>query len=170
MKAFAFQTVKSIISYAKICKMPETFVDMTRTDKDELLLSLLSENARAPVSELARRLGLSRTTVQARIERLERDGVIAGYTVRLSTAAERALVRAHVMITVRPRHAVPTIAGLKEIREVRTLHSISGEVDMIAVVAAGSVAALDAVVDRIGALEGVERTQTSVIMATKFDR
>ena len=143
---------------------------MRNTDKDELLLSLLAENARAPVSELARRLGLSRTTVQARIERLERGGVIAGYTVRLSTAAERALVRAYVMITVRPRHAAPTIAELKDIREVRTLHSISGEVDLIAVVAAGSVAALDAVVDRIGALEGVERTRTSVIMATKFDR
>ena len=139
-------------------------------DKDELLLSLLAENARMPVSELARRLGLSRTTVQARIGRLERSGAIAGYTVRLSTAAERALVRAYVMITVRPRHAAPTIAELKDIREVRTLHSISGEVDLIAVVAAGSVAALDAVVDRIGALEGVERTRTSVIMATKFDR
>lgn len=143
---------------------------MRNTDRDELLLSLLAENARAPVSELARRLGLSRTTVQARIERLERSGVIAGYTVRMSTAAERALVRAYVMITVKPKHAAPTIAELKEIREVRTLHSISGEVDLMAVVAAGSVAALDAVVDRIGALEGVERTQTSVIMATKFDR
>lgn len=150
--------------------MTKGFVGMKNTDKDELLLSLLAENARAPVSELARRLGLSRTTVQARIERLERGGVIAGYTVRVSTAAERALVRAYVMITVKPKHAVPTIAELREIREVRTLHSISGEVDLMAVVAAGSVAALDAVVDRIGALEGVERTQTSVIMATKFDR
>ncbi len=143
---------------------------MKENIKDELLLSLLSENARMPVSELARRLGLSRTTVQARIERLERSGAIAGYTVRLSTAAERALVRAFVMITVKPKHAGRTIAELEEIREVRTLHSISGEVDLMAVVAAGSVAALDAVVDRIGALEGVERTQTSVIMATKFDR
>lgn len=143
---------------------------MKNIDKDQLLLSLLAENARAPVSELARRLGLSRTTVQARIERLERGGVIAGYTVRMSTAAERALVRACVMITVKPKHAVPTVAELKDIREVRTLHSISGEVDLMAMVAAGSVAELDAVVDRIGALEGVERTQTSVIMATKFDR
>ncbi len=143
---------------------------MKSIDKDQLLLSLLAENARAPVSELARRLGLSRTTVQARIERLERGGVISGYTVRMSTAAERALVRACVMITVKPKHAVPTVAELKDIREVRTLHSISGEVDLMAMVAAGSVAELDAVVDRIGALEGVERTQTSVIMATKFDR
>lgn len=143
---------------------------MKENVKDELLLSLLSENARMPVSELARRLGLSRTTVQARIERLERSGAIAGYTVRLSTTAERALVRAFVMITVKPKHAGRTITELTDIREVRTLHSISGEVDMMAVVAAGSVAALDAVVDRIGALEGVERTQTSVIMATKFDR
>ncbi|MFD2236589.1 Lrp/AsnC family transcriptional regulator [Aureimonas populi] len=143
---------------------------MSRTEKDELLIALLAENARAPVAELARRLGLSRTTVQARIERLEREGVIAGYAVRISEAAERALIRAHILMTVKPKHAARTIAQLKEMREVRTLHSVSGEVDLIAMVAAGSVAALDSVVDRIGELDGVERTQTSIILATKIDR
>lgn len=47
---------------------------MTIADKDRALLALLSENARMPVAELARKLGLSRTTVQARIERLEAEG------------------------------------------------------------------------------------------------
>jgi len=56
---------------------------MTMSDKDRQLLSILSENARMPTAMLARKLGLSRTTVQAKIERLERDGVIAGYGVRL---------------------------------------------------------------------------------------
>ncbi|MEO3999704.1 Lrp/AsnC family transcriptional regulator [Mesorhizobium sp. CAU 1732] len=143
---------------------------MRSPDKDQQLLSLLTENARAPVAELARILGLSRTTVQARIERLERDKVIAGYTIRLTRAAERALIRAHVLITVKPKHAARTVADLKEMREVRTLHSVSGEVDLIAMVAAASVDALDSVIDRIGELEGVERTQTSVILATKIDR
>ena len=59
---------------------------MQLNDKDRELLFLLSENARMPVAELARRLDLSRTTVQARLERLEGQGVIAGYQVRLSVA------------------------------------------------------------------------------------
>ena len=139
-------------------------------DKDERLLALLAENARTPIAELARRLNLSRTTVQARIERLERHKVIAGYTLRRGAGAERALVRAHVLITVKPKSAARTIADLAQMPEIRTLHSVSGEVDLIAAAAAASVEALDAVIDRIGALDGVERTQTSVILATKVDR
>ena len=138
--------------------------------KDDLLLSLLSENARMPIAELARRLGLSRTTVQARIERLERAKVIDGYTVRRGSAAERALVKGHVLITVRPKAANATIADLAAMPEVRTLHSVSGAVDLIAIVSAPSVEVLDGVIDAIGTLPGVERTQTSVILATKVER
>ena len=56
---------------------------------DELLLSLLRENARASTAQIARRLNLSRTTVQSRIDRLEREGVISGYTVRVHDEYER---------------------------------------------------------------------------------
>lgn len=143
---------------------------MSKSDRDDQLLALLADNARAPVAELARRLNLSRTTVQARIERLERNGTIEGYTLRRSVAAELGMVRAHVLITVKPKQTAPTVAALRSMAELRSLHSVSGEVDLIAVVAAGSVDALDAVLDRIGLLDGVERTQTSVILATKLER
>ena len=56
---------------------------MKISSTDEQLLSLLRENARASTAQIARRLNLSRTTVQSRIERLEREGVIGGYTVRV---------------------------------------------------------------------------------------
>ncbi|HEV7416201.1 MAG TPA: Lrp/AsnC family transcriptional regulator [Tianweitania sediminis] len=138
--------------------------------KDEELLSLLAENARLPIAELARRLNLSRTTVQARIERLERTKVIAGYTLRRGALAEKAVVKGHVLITVKPKSAARTIAELSAMHQVRTLHSVSGEFDLIATVAAESVEALDRVIDAIGELDGVERTQTSVILATKVER
>lgn len=142
----------------------------TKSEKDELLLSMLAENARTPIAELARRLGLSRTTVQARIERLERSKAIAGYTLRRGAAAERALIKGHILITVKPKFAPETITDLTAMPEVRTLHSVSGEVDLIAIVAAVSVEALDRVIDQIGRLDGVVRTQTSVILATKIER
>ncbi len=73
------------------------------SEKDRDLLALLGENSRMPVATLAKKLGLSRTTVQARIERLERDGVIAGYGLRLSDRYRSSLVRAHILITIAPK-------------------------------------------------------------------
>ncbi len=143
---------------------------MTIGDKDRQLLALLNENARASTSELARRLGLSRTTVQARIERLERDGVITGYGVRLSDAFERNLVRAHVLITAGPKVVARVTAELAAIPEVRTLHSVSGSFDLIAIVAAQSISELDHLIDRIGQLQGVERTLSSIILSTRLNR
>ncbi|MFB2551238.1 Lrp/AsnC family transcriptional regulator [Ensifer soli] len=143
---------------------------MTITDKDRALLDLLGENARMPTATLARRLGLSRTTVQARLERLERDGVIAGYGVRLSDTAEAALVKAHVLITLAPRALGEVTAALKAIAAIRSLHSVSGSFDLIAVVHAGSVGELDMLIDRIGTLAGVERTLSSIILSTRFSR
>lgn len=143
---------------------------MTSSEKDELLLSLLSENARIPIAELARRLDLSRTTVQARLERLERTKAIEGYTLRRGAAAERALIKGHVLISVKPKFSQETIADLTAMSDVRTLYSISGEFDLIAILATSSVEALDAAIDRIGSLDGVVRTQTSIILATKIDR
>lgn len=140
------------------------------TDADRALIALLREDARASTAELARRLGVSRTTVQSRLERLERNGIIAGYSVKLSADHEKNLVRAHILVTALPKLAAPVEAVLKRIPEVRTLHSVSGNFDMIIVVEAPSVRDLDALIDRIGALEGVERTLSSIILSTRIDR
>ena len=139
-------------------------------DLDDHLIARLRDNARAPVAELARALGLSRTTVQSRLARLERTGVIAGYSVKLSEAREAALIHAFVMLTVEPKQAAAVTASLKRMPGVRRLQSVSGPFDMIAAVEAAGVAEMDAVIDEIGALKGVERTNTSLVLSTKFDR
>lgn len=139
-------------------------------DTDRALLALLRENARAPTSVLARRLKLSRTTVQSRLARLERTRAIAGYTVTVTAEAEAALVRAHVLITLEPRKVSAIESALRRIPELRTLHSVSGPFDMIAIVAAGSIGELDGLIDRIGALDGVERTQSAIVLSTRIQR
>ncbi|RDJ26964.1 Lrp/AsnC family transcriptional regulator [Bosea caraganae] len=143
---------------------------MSMDQTDRQLLVLLTENARAPVAELGRKLGLSRTTVQSRIERLERRGTIAGYTARLSDEHERGQVKAHVLITALPKLAAGVESALRRIPEVRTLHSVSGQFDMIAIVVAPSIGELDQLIDRIGALDGVERTISSIILSTRIER
>jgi DNA-binding Lrp family transcriptional regulator len=137
---------------------------------DEKLLLALRDNARASTARLARLVGRSRTSVQSRLERLEREGVIVGYSVRVAPEHELGAVRAHVMIKVGPKEARAVTAALKAIPQVRVLHSVSGDVDLIAVAATASVAEMDEVIDRIGALDGVERTTSSIILSTKFER
>ena len=137
---------------------------------DEKLLFALRDNARASTARLARLVGRSRTSVQSRLERLERDGIIVGYSVRVAPAPELGAVRAHVMIKAGPKESRAVTAALKAIPQVRVLHSVSGDVDLIAVAATASVAEMDEVVDRIGALDGVERTTSSIILSTKFER
>ncbi|MBP1852534.1 Lrp/AsnC family transcriptional regulator [Rhizobium halophytocola] len=143
---------------------------MSMTDGDRKLIALLGENARMPVAELARRLHLSRTTVQARLEKLEREGVISGYAVKLSEAYLSGLVRAHLLITIAPKSLAAVTAELAAIREVTTLHSVSGSFDLIAVIAAPSIAELDRLIDLIGELSGVERTLSSIILSTRISR
>lgn len=139
-------------------------------DTDNALLAQLRDNARLSTTELARRLELSRTTVQSRIERLERQRVICGYTVVVPDELEASLVRAHVFITLEPRRSGGIEAALRKIAEVRVLHSVSGPFDLIAIVAAHSIGELDSLIDRIGELEGVERTTSAIVLSTRIQR
>ncbi len=151
-------------------ELPVSFDDMPISPADELLLSLLRENARASTADIARRLGLSRTTVQNRIARLEQSGVIRGYTVRVDDELERQRIRAHILITLRAKQMTTVVRALQAMHEVRVLYSISGGHDLIALAVTSNVGEMDVLTDRIGAIDGVERTNTSIILSTKFER
>jgi DNA-binding Lrp family transcriptional regulator len=139
-------------------------------DLDRSLVDALRGDARAPIAELARQLGLSRTTVQSRLERLERTGVITGYTVRLSEAHERGLIHAYIMLTVAPKAAASVVAAIRKMPPVRLLQSVSGPFDLIAEASTPTVAEMDGLIDALGGLDGVERTTSSVVLSTKVDR
>ena len=137
---------------------------------DRQLLALLQANAREPTSSIARKLGISRSTVQSRLIRLEQSGVIGGYTVRLFDEYAQSRVRAHVLLTVAPKLTPRISAELNKIPEVTALYSISGTYDMIAIIAADNTSRLDKLIDEIGNIPGIERTTTSIILSTKFER
>jgi DNA-binding Lrp family transcriptional regulator len=139
------------------------------TAKDKDLLTLLQANARAPVSELARRLGLSRTTVQDRLRRLEEQGVIAGYGLRLADSSAAGLC-AWVSISVEARQQLAVVKALAQIVGLEMLQAVSGKVDFMALVRAPSAGAMDEVLDAITLLPGVNAIETAVILSTKLDR
>ena len=138
------------------------------TSQDEKLLAILRTNARASISDLARALNLSRSTVQSRMLKLEETGVIKGYSVDYGDAYLSQMVSAHVSIKVKQKLTTKTNLELKQIDAISQLYAISGEFDLIAVVQAQNLEKLSHLLDDIGNLDGVERTTSSVILETKF--
>ncbi|CAN0569653.1 unnamed protein product, partial [Ectocarpus sp. 12 AP-2014] len=115
-------------------------------------------------------LNLSRSTVQHRLARLESSGVSKGYSVQLGGRFEASQVEAHVSIKVIQKLTSRTNVALENISQVSQLFSVSGEYDLIAIVQAQSLEELSSVLDDIGNLEGVERTNSSVVLETRFRR
>ena len=143
---------------------------MLLTGKDQELIGLLRLNAREPVAALARKLGLSRTTVQDRLRRLEASGVIASYAVKLAKEVERSAIRAYVTVSVEPRKQIEVARSMSNIAEIDALHTVSGKFDLIAFVRADSAEDMDRLLDDIGAIPGVTRTESAVVLSTKVDR
>ena len=138
--------------------------------KDRDLIRLLQADARITTTALAKELGLSRATVQTRMARLEAQGIIRGYTVRVSYEIEQRQIRAHVMISVYPKQNAEVSAALVRQAGVRALYAISGEYDLIAIIAAEGTEEIDRIIDAVGQLDGVERTNSSIVLSTKFQR
>lgn len=138
-------------------------------ETDQALLALLAENARSPVAVLARRLGLARTTVQARLERLESTGTIRGYRV-ITGAGHRARLRATALLSIEPRSGPMVLARLKSLPQVETVHTTSGRFDLIVGLAADNTEELDETLDRIGEAKGVRSSESLIHLSTKIDR
>jgi DNA-binding Lrp family transcriptional regulator len=138
-------------------------------DTDRAILALLAADARTPLATLARRLKLARSTVQARLERLESNGTIVGYTVRLGETA-REVIRATVLLTVEQRSQGAILTRLRALPEVELCVTTSGRCDLAIQVAAASTARLDAVIDQIGELPGVRASESLVHLSTRIDR
>jgi len=144
---------------------------LTKFDQtDGQLIHLLQQNARESTATLARKLGLARTTVVARLGRLERTGIILGYGLRLSSEFEEGAVRAYCAICVFPHSTTGVIRALERMVEVEEVSSVSGQFDYLAFLRCTTHEGLDDLLDRIGNLEGVKQTQTSIILARKIDR
>ena len=146
---------------------------MTGVNVDELdrgILAHLAQDARMSVAVLARRLKVARSTVQARLERLETSGAIAGYTLRLGDSAREHRIRATCLLNIEPRAQAAILTRLRSLPEVERIHTTSGRVDLLLQLAASSTSQLDDVLDQIGGLSGVKSSESLIPLSTKLDR
>jgi DNA-binding Lrp family transcriptional regulator len=139
-------------------------------DLDRNILGLLGADARMSVATLSRRLKVARSTIQARLERLETTGIIAGYTLRLGEAAREGRLRASVLLTIEPRSQAAVLTRLKSIAEVERVFTTSGRFDFLLQVACPNTQVLDQVLDQIGAMTGVRASESLIHLSTKIDR
>ena len=135
---------------------------------DLQLLALLEMDGRMSHARLARRVGRSRSAIQERIDRLERMGHIAGYTIRRGNRS--AEVQAYLLVSATGASHDTLAAALQAFPEVRVCDSVSGELDLILQVQARDIAGIDRVRAAIAALPGVARTRTAMVMQTRFNR
>lgn len=139
-------------------------------DLSNRLLQLLKQNSRATVTELAQSLGVTRATVTEYIDRLESTKVIRGYTVKIDPHYEQQRVDAYVMIAVQAKKAQAIVSKLEKMPFIDMLSTISGQYDLIAHVVGPTTEALDAEIDSIADLEGVERTLSHIVLSQKIHR
>ena len=135
-------------------------------DTDRELISLLRQDARTPVATLATKLKVARGTVQNRMKRLERDGVIVGYTVRVKPQAEAHRIRALMTIVVEGNRGAEVLRALRGHPNVTGLHSTNGRWDLIAELRADTLEAFDRALGNIRLIEGIASTETSLLLST----
>lgn len=164
----AISSVQTPISTIISVKLLNGSVNMD--DLDAQMINLLSGNARMPVAVIAKRLGVARSTVQARLERLEVSGAIAGYTVRLGSAVQSRRVQATALVQVEPRATPQVLSRLKVMPEIVRAHTTTGRFDLILKISCGTTEDLDRVLDSIGAIPGVRGSESLIHLSTRIDR
>lgn len=137
---------------------------------DQKLLGVLKLNARESVASLARSLKTSRSTVQDRLMRLEKNGTIKGYRVELNEQTDSKFIRAFVTVSVEPQKTNLIIAEIKTFHNVTSIHTVSGKFDIMVEVGTPDTVAMDKILDRLGEIPGVIRTESSIVLSTRLQR
>lgn len=133
---------------------------------DHQLIALLRDNARIPVVTLAKKLKVARATVQNRISRLEQQGVIIGYTVRLRADVLEQGVRAITSIGISGHHAAEVKHALRGHPNVVAIHTTNGRWDLMAELRADTLEAFDRALNTIRSIPHIENTETSILLST----
>jgi DNA-binding Lrp family transcriptional regulator len=139
---------------------------MDMDDIDRRLVALLRENARLPVASLASILGIARATVQNRIDRLIRSGVITGFTVKLRPDAEPTAICAIMMIEIEGERSEHILKVLRNYPEVSATHTTNGRWDLIVELKTANLDAFDKALRRIREMKGIASSETSLLLSS----
>ena len=135
-------------------------------DLDHRLIAVLREDGRAPISKLATILGVSRATVQSRLDQLIESGAVLGFTIRSRQDIDDNAIRAIMMIEVTGRSTTSVIKHLRGLPELHSLHTTNGAWDLIAEIRASSLSDFDRVLREVRLIDGVLNSETSIMLSS----
>lgn len=150
---------------ARLNKVSDKIAKMD--DADRKLIAALRRDSRKTLSELSADMGLSRTTVRSRIDRLVRDGVILGFTVVLKEETRQSPVRGLMLLGIEGHGTDRIVHRLSGIPAVQTIHSTNGKWDLIAEIGTETLEELDSVLAEIRRFDGVMTSETNLLLATR---
>jgi DNA-binding Lrp family transcriptional regulator len=134
-------------------------------EKNLQILRLLQQNARLPLKTLAGKVGLARSSVRERIARMEAEGVILGYKADVQPSSLREDgIRALLMIRLGRTPARETVSQMTALPNVRRCFSVSGDIDLVVEIEAGTMSALNATRDEIALLADVADVTTAIVL------
>jgi DNA-binding Lrp family transcriptional regulator len=133
---------------------------------DKELVAILKSDARAPVAKLAKILGVSRGTVQNRLDRLVSSGAILGFTIRAHEQIERDAIKAVMMIEVVGKSTTQVIQKLRGIPQLLKMHTTNGAWDLIAEIQTSNLQEFDLVLREVRAIDGVLNSETSILLSS----
>lgn len=133
---------------------------------DSQILGLLRDNARLSITALATTLRLSRATIQKRMEYMEANGIITGYTIKVKPDFEKDMIRAWMHIRVEGNKAAAVIKALRLEPAVEKLHTTNGEWDLLVELKSESLQFFDKILERIRGIQGIQSTETSILLST----
>lgn len=134
-------------------------------DLDRRLLALLREDGRASTAALAERLKVSRGTVQNRIDRLQRSGLLVGFTIKLRNELDNSGIRAITMIELRGGASDAVIAALRQIPEAVRVHTTNGRWDLVVEIHTETLGEFDRALRELRAIKGVANSESNLLLA-----
>lgn len=137
---------------------------------DARLLVALQRDARATLSELAADLGVTRTTVRTRMDRLKKNGDIVGFTVVTKSDIAEMPVRGLMMLGIEGRGAERIMSRVSAMPQVRAVHSTNGSWDLIAEIGTKTLEEFDKILFEIRRIDGITRSETNLLLSTRKGR
>ncbi|WP_394197702.1 Lrp/AsnC family transcriptional regulator [Litoreibacter albidus] len=131
---------------------------------DQKLIALLKRDGRASVTTLAGELGVSRVTVQTRMDRMRRDGTIRRFTVEMGAGEADDLIHAIMMIEVKGAQTATVIKQLRRMPEIVDLHTTNGVWDLVAQIETASLPDFDRVLRQVREVQAVTGSETSLLL------
>lgn len=138
------------------------------SDTEYQILQLLKKNARLPVNSIAQSVGVSRLTAQKKIKKLEESGQILGYTVKLKSEGFKHKIRGWMTINALANKEEAAIGKMTKIPEITAIYTTNGKWDLAAEITANTLEDFDRAVSKLRAIDGVEYTETSLLLSSRI--